>query len=110
MTPIWYRVADLDVARAFYVEKLGFEEAYFDEKGRWIRLVRDEVQIAVAEDESGEESEVVAAIQVGDLKAEADRLREAGVEVGVVLEIHGTLRLVDIYDPDGNRLQLVEDL
>ena len=45
-----------------------------------------------------------------DLKAEADRLREAGVEVGIVLELTGEMRLLDVYDPDGNRIQLAQEL
>ena len=40
----------------------------------------------------------------------AGRLRAAGVDVGVVLELQGTIRLVDVFDPDGNRLQLTQDL
>jgi diaminohydroxyphosphoribosylaminopyrimidine deaminase/5-amino-6-(5-phosphoribosylamino)uracil reductase len=40
----------------------------------------------------------------------AERLRAAGVEVGVVLELHGQIRLVDVLDPDGNRIQLAQDV
>ena len=59
----------------------------------------------VTDDESG-----VLALDVEDLKAEAERLREAGVQVGVVVEIPGTIRLLDVFDPDGNRIQLTEQL
>ena len=45
-----------------------------------------------------------------DVKAERERLAEAGVEVGTVLELHGAMRLVDVFDPDGNRLQLAQEL
>jgi hypothetical protein len=27
-----------------------------------------------------------------------------------VLELHGHVRLVDVFDPDGNRVQLAQDL
>jgi len=27
-----------------------------------------------------------------------------------VLELHGKIRLLDVFDPDGNRIQLVEAL
>ena len=111
---IWYRVSDLEAARAFYTGKLGFREVYFDEEDRWIRLERQGVEIGISDDEfqGGEATgeEAVAAIQVEDLKAEGDWLREAGVNVGVVLEIPGTIRLLDVFDPDGNRLQLTENL
>ena len=52
----------------------------------------------------------VAHVDVADLKAEAERLREAGVEVGIVLELTGEMRLLDVYDPDGNRIQLAQEL
>src|SRR5204863_355838 len=51
-----------------------------------------------------------AIVAVADLKHEAERLREAGVEVGIVLELTGEMRLLDVYDPDGNRIQLAEEL
>jgi catechol 2,3-dioxygenase-like lactoylglutathione lyase family enzyme len=105
---VWYRVSDLDAGRAFYRDLLGFTETYFDAGGRWSRLQQDDMEIALyeaADDEGG-----VASIAVDDVRAEAERLREAGVEVGVVLELHGELRLVDVFDPDGNRIQLTEEI
>ncbi|HEY3105426.1 MAG TPA: VOC family protein [Gaiellaceae bacterium] len=112
---IWYRVSDLDSARVFYTQQLGFREVYFDAEDRWIRLERDGVEIAISDDEfqgggTANGDEVVATIEVDDVKAEAERLREAGVNVGVVLEIPGTIRLLDVFDPDGNRLQLSQDI
>ena len=107
---VWFQVTDLDAARAFYREQLGFSEEYVDENGRWARLVRDGAEIGIAEDGRAGEDEVVAAIVVDDVKAEAERLREAGVSIGVVLEIPGAVRLLDVFDPDGNRVQLTEDL
>ena len=44
------------------------------------------------------------------LKSERERLAAAGVEVGTVLELHGAMRLVDVFDPDGNRLQLAQEM
>jgi predicted enzyme related to lactoylglutathione lyase len=57
-----------------------------------------------------EEEGPVATIDVEDVKAERERLAEAGVDVGTVLELHGAMRLVDVFDPDGNRLQLAQEL
>ena len=105
---VWYGVGDLDAAQAFYTERLGFEELYRDNEGRWMRLVRNGAELALAE--SPEQTGAVLAVDVEDVKKEADRLREAGVDVGVVLEVTGMIRLVDVYDPDGNRLQLTQDL
>jgi catechol 2,3-dioxygenase-like lactoylglutathione lyase family enzyme len=106
---VWYHVRDLDAGRAFYTGKLGFVETYLDEEGRWARLVRGEMEIAIAEGEPQEETGV-AAVDVDDIKVEAERLRGEGVEVGTVLELHGQMRLLDVYDPDGNRIQLAEEL
>ena len=106
---IWYRVRDLEEARAFYRDRLGFEEAYVDEEDRWARLVHGNSELAIAEGER-EEGDAVLTVDVTDLKEEAERLRGAGVEVGTVLEIPGTIRLLDVFDPDGNRVQLSEEI
>jgi catechol 2,3-dioxygenase-like lactoylglutathione lyase family enzyme len=105
---VWYRVRNLAAARDFYTEKLGFNETYFDEDGRWAKLERGEMRIALAEGEP--EDAGVATIDVDDAKAEAERLRSNDVEVGTVLEIHNEVRLLDVFDPDGNRVQLVQQL
>ena len=52
----------------------------------------------------------VATIDVEDVKAEAERLRAQDGRVGVVLELHGEIRLLDVFDPDGNRIQLAQEL
>ena len=45
-----------------------------------------------------------------DVKAEAERLRAEGVEIGVIFELHGEMRLLDVFDPDGNRIQFAQEL
>jgi catechol 2,3-dioxygenase-like lactoylglutathione lyase family enzyme len=109
---IWYRVSDLDRARDFYVGLLGFRELYRDDDDRWLRLGYAEVELHLAEGEGigDPEGEAIVTLDAEDVKAEAERLREAGVEVGTVLEIPSTIRLLDVYDPDGNRLQLSQDV
>ena len=109
MTTVWYRVSDLDRARAFYRDVLGFEEIFVDFEDGWSRLTHGGMEIALAEGEP-EESSGVAHVDVEDVKAEAQRLRDEGVEVGVVFELHGQIRLVDVFDPDGNRIQLAQSL
>ncbi|MBA2385165.1 MAG: VOC family protein [Actinobacteria bacterium] len=108
-TVVWYRVRDLDAARAFYKETLGFEETFVDFDDRWAQLERGDSAVALAEGEP-EEDGGVAHIDVEDVKTEAERLRGEGVEVGVVFELHGQFRLVDVFDPDGNRLQFAQSL
>jgi catechol 2,3-dioxygenase-like lactoylglutathione lyase family enzyme len=106
---VWYFVRDLDAGRAFYTGKLGFSETYFDEEDRWAKLERGAMQIALAEGEPHEDGGV-ATVDVDDVKAEGERLRADDVEVGTVLELHGEVRLLDVFDPDGNRVQLVQEL
>jgi len=107
VTRVWYRVRDLDTARAFYTGKLGFTETAAN--GEWAELERAGMQIALAEGEPFLDGPV-ASIDVANVMAEADHLREEQVEIGIVLELHGEVRIVDVYDPDGNRVQLVEQL
>ncbi len=108
MRVVWYRVRDLGAGRAFYTETLGFTETYYDEEGRWAKLERAGMEIGLAEGEPEEGG--VATVDVDDVKAEAERLRQGKVEVGTVLELHDEMRLVDVFDPDGNRVQLAQQL
>jgi predicted enzyme related to lactoylglutathione lyase len=104
---IWYRVRDLDAARAFYAGPLGFTVDELAED--FVRLSRGRTVIGLAPGEPEAEGGV-AMIDVDDIKADAERLREQGVDVGVVLELHDAMRIVDVFDPDGNRIQLGEEI
>jgi catechol 2,3-dioxygenase-like lactoylglutathione lyase family enzyme len=106
---VWYRVRDLHAARAFDRDTLGFVETYVDFHTRWARLVRGRMEIGLAEGEP-EDDTGVATIDVEDVKGERERLAAQGVRTGLVFELHGEMRLLDVYDPDGNRIQLAEDL
>jgi catechol 2,3-dioxygenase-like lactoylglutathione lyase family enzyme len=106
---VWYHVRDLDEARGFYRDTLGFKETGVDVDVRWALLKHGEMEIGLAEGDP-REGGGVAHVDVTDLKAEADRLRTAGVEVGIVFELQGEIRLLDVYDPDGNRIQLAQDM
>ena len=106
---VWYHVRDIDVACAFYVEQLGFELEYVDPEARWARLTAGAMEVGLAEGDPQPDGGV-ATVDVADVKADADRLRAGGVEIGTVLELHGAMRLVDVFDPDGNRIQLAQAL
>ena len=111
MTPtVWYYVRDLDEARRFYRETLAFEEDAVDFSERWSHLRRGEMEVGLAEGDPQPEG-AVAHVDVDDVKSEAERLRGQGVDVGVVVEIpQGVMRLLDVFDPDGNRIQLAQEL
>jgi catechol 2,3-dioxygenase-like lactoylglutathione lyase family enzyme len=109
VTIVWYQVRDLGAGRAFYKDKLGFTETYVDDDGTWVKLVRNGMEIGLAQGEPREDGGV-AHVDVDDVKAVAEELRDNGVEVGVVLELHGEMRLLDVFDPDGNRVQFAQEL
>jgi catechol 2,3-dioxygenase-like lactoylglutathione lyase family enzyme len=105
---VWYRVRDLAAARDFYRDVLGFRETFSDQDGRWLQLQRSDMVIALWEAQGDEGG--VASVSVEDLRAEVDRLRGLGVDVGTIVELHGQVRIVDVFDPDGNRIQLTEEM
>ncbi len=105
---VWYFVRELDRGRDFYKRLLGFEETFVDWEDRWSKLEHGQMRIALSEGDPVEAG--VAVVDVDDAKETADRLRGEGVEVGVVIELAGQMRLVDVFDPDGNRVQLAEHL
>ena len=72
---VWYRVRATSTLRATVVHgQARLEEiGYADEPGRWAKLERGAMQIALAEGEP--EDGGVATVDVDDVKAEADRLR-----------------------------------
>ena len=105
---VWYLVRDFDRGRDFYKRLLGFDETFVDWDDKWSKLERGEMRIALAEGEPTDGG--VATVDVPDVKTRAEELREEGVEVGVVLELAGQMRLVDVFDPDGNRIQLAQSI
>jgi catechol 2,3-dioxygenase-like lactoylglutathione lyase family enzyme len=109
VTTLWYYVRDLDAGRAFYTTKLGFTETANNEDEHWALFERGATTIGLAEGEPQEEG-AVAHVEVDDVKASAEELRRAGVNVGVVFELHGEMRLLDVFDLDGNRLQFAQEL
>jgi catechol 2,3-dioxygenase-like lactoylglutathione lyase family enzyme len=109
LTTIWYHVRDLEAARGFYKDKLGFTETFVDEDGQWSKLEQSGMEIGLAQGEPQEEGGV-AHVDVEDVKAVAEELRQEGVEVGVIFELHGEMRILDVFDPDGNRLQFAQEL
>ena len=109
MPVVWYQVRDLGAARAFYSQKLGFAESYVDPDGEWAKLERGGAEIGLAKGDPQPEA-AVAHVDVDDVKRVADELRADGVDVGVVFELHGEMRLLDVFDPDGNRIQFAQDL
>jgi catechol 2,3-dioxygenase-like lactoylglutathione lyase family enzyme len=104
-----YQVTDFERARDFYRRLLGFEETSVDFDGRWSTLSHGDMHIALAHGEPDPDAGV-AMVDVGDIRAETARLRDEAVEVGTIVEVAGQMLLVDVFDPDGNRVQLSQAL
>lgn len=105
-------VNDLEVAKDFYVKKLGlqvmFESPGFCEishgKGGMV------IGLSQSPKPSGQDGAVVC-FKVDDLPREQEKLQRVGVKFeGAVFEKPGIVRLVNFRDPFANRLQLVQHL
>ena len=105
---VWYFVPEFDRGRDFYKRLLGFDETYVDWDDKWSKLEHGSMRIALSEGEPSEAG--VAMVDVDDVIADADRLRAEGVEVGTVIELAGQMRIVDVFDPYGNRIQLAQHI
>ena len=106
---VWYLVRDFERGRDFYKRLLGFDETFVDWEDKWAKLEHGPMRIALAEGEPMSNGGV-AAVDVEDVKEQAQRLRDEGVDVGTVIELAGQMRLVDVFDPDGNRVQLTQEI
>jgi catechol 2,3-dioxygenase-like lactoylglutathione lyase family enzyme len=103
-------VRDIDAAREFYCDKLGFEVAA--EYGDCILQLKQDGVVFVIEEIEGTFPEApctVIATPTDDIEAEMNRLRELGVNF-----IHDTPQpfpagvFVAYRDPSGNLLELIE--
>ena len=98
-------VTDFDRARAFYKDILGLEETFVDFDDRWAQLQHGGTAIALAEGEfegggEGGEEDVIATLEVTDIKSEADRLtiqQIAAARADIVGRArNGKLKLADL--------------
>jgi glyoxylase I family protein len=105
---VFYQVCNMDRAVAFYTETLGFELAR-REGNDWAELSAGAINLALS-------GELAVAPQKGGatvvLRTDAlDELALALTKAGTVtgkIEDMGGARMLDIYDPDGNQLVLLE--
>lgn len=105
-------VDDLEVAKKFYLEKLGltvmFESPGFCE----VSHARGGMVIGLSQSpRPGGQDGAVVCFKVSDLPKEQERLVRLGVRFeGGVFEKPGIVRIANFRDPFANRLQLVEHL
>src|SRR5919106_1113640 len=98
-------VNDLERARRFYEEDLGFEvEAQVAETVRY--RCGSGTGLAIFERPMTPVDRTVAAFEVADIEAEIAELRSRGVEVEDVITLASGVRRAFFRDPDGNIIGL----
>jgi catechol 2,3-dioxygenase-like lactoylglutathione lyase family enzyme len=94
-------VNDLERARRFYEETLGFEvEAQVAETVRY--RCGSGTGLSIFERPMTPVDRTVAAFEVADIEAEVDYLKRRGVEVEGVITLDSGIRRAFFKDPDGN--------
>jgi catechol 2,3-dioxygenase-like lactoylglutathione lyase family enzyme len=94
-------VNDLERARRFYEEKLGFEvEVQVAETVRY--RCGSGTGLAIFERPMTPVDRTVAAFEVADIEAEISDLKSRGVEVEGVITLASGVRRAFFQDPDGN--------
>jgi catechol 2,3-dioxygenase len=103
-------VSDLDRARAFYRDVLGFEETLYGEgrKGRYWYLIGDTArlglwtpQTGLAGGRGGAHVHFAFRVPRAELDGLMERIRERGAEVEGPIQL-GADRAIYVTDPDGN--------
>ena len=103
-------VSDLDAARRFYRDVLGFEETLYGEgaEGRYWYLVGDTArlgiwteQVGLAGGRGGAHVHYAFNVADGEIDAIKDRIEAAGAEVEGPIQL-GPGRAIYVTDPDGN--------
>lgn len=122
---VWYTVSDWEKAMKFYKETLGLTVLFSDEKMKWAEFTTGETKeqqgakLAIHKTDAPQKSTAqgtvdggaVAVFLVDDAVAAKKALEEKGVKFeGEIKEIPQMVKIADFMDPDGNRLELVQEL
>jgi catechol-2,3-dioxygenase len=103
-------VSDLEAARRFYRDGLGFEETLYGEgaEGRYWYLIGEMArlglwteQVGLAGGRGGAHVHYALAVPDEEIERLLNRLREAGIEVEGPIQL-GPGRAIYVSDPDGN--------
>ncbi len=109
VSTVWLPVTDMDRAVAFYGETLGLKVTEQD-GGDWAQLDAGGTTIGLngrpEETPDGSGGAVVAFSADGDIEAEVQRLKDAGVTFTGDVSDHPWGRVAPFQDADGNDLQL----
>jgi lactoylglutathione lyase len=110
-------VVDQDRALAFYTGRLGFEtrrDVSIPNGPRWIEVsprgaAGTTIALIRADDKVPAGVETGIRLVTSDADAFRSNLAEHGVDAGVVLRWPGVPAMFEFRDPDGNRLEMIEE-
>ena len=115
MDVVFYFVTDWDRAKKFYGETLGLREVTSTDEGGWAEYdTNTPVRLAIHRTQPGQavtKGGATAIFTVANAdEAKAD-LEKRGVNFdGKIREIPGIMRLGTFLDPDGNKIQIYQNL
>jgi predicted enzyme related to lactoylglutathione lyase len=110
-------VTDVDRAKAFYVEKLGFAEDVDVRPFEGLRVVQVTPPGSACSIGFGTGAPVYEGepgtvrglhLVVADIEAAREELLARGVDIGEIVDVGGGVRYAWLSDPDGNSLALQE--
>lgn len=105
---VWFWIADLDRAIAFYTDVLGLRLVRRD-GDEWAELDAGPIRLALhAGAGDGREPGGTVVFEVDDLDATRFAMETRGASFGDHGEVDGIARFASFTDPDGNRMQLIE--
>lgn len=112
---VWYPVTETKwgEAKKFYSEILGFTQKYADDKLGWIAYEAGTPGLEFGISRVGKKvvgDGGVVVLDVEDVLKAAEELKSKGVDCCEPQEIPGMVRLIKLFDPDGNILQLAQML
>lgn len=113
----WIVVKDIRSAIDFYTKVLGLKLKVFEEKYGWAELCGSEggSTLGIAQQNDFDKipagQNAVVTLSVEDLiKAKEELIQKGAQMVGDIMEVPGHVKLQMVIDPDGNRMQLVEQI
>jgi catechol-2,3-dioxygenase len=110
---VYVYVSDLERAKKFYNDTLGWPEVYTDDALGWVEW-GEEGKTHLAINRWSEPGELpragpIPVLVVEDPHKTTADLRARGVRCDDVVEIPNVISYGTFYDPDGNRLQFARD-
>lgn len=109
-----FHVKELDAAKRWYKDVLGFEVVYDLPEQGWCELAtpsKDAKLGLAADDTAAGSNQAYCAFGVKDMKAAQANLAKHGVKLeGDVVELPGIVKLLYFRDPEGNRLMFFQSL